>query len=839
MMRHLLWKDAMTARALLLAVLIGILGAAVCLVLVSPLMNEADAASVFVSFWILMPNLFAIGVPAILVGNEEERGTLLWLRTLPVRWQSIADAKLLVALGGLVTCWLGSSLVLISGGMLVTDKFSPFAEEMISLEGVLYLACFSVMLMLLGFVTAYLFRSPVAGLLAVVPLIGGVTYLFEILTRWILTGQINYGGALTDPTFSEQLALGVATLGGMIFVASLQRMLARRRLNRMVGRSWSKRLNSSSTGVAYKPPVAVIAPRASTAKVLVWQQIRQCWHLGLLILLTSVSYMLLSYGFRRDRWNWSANAWESLIPLFLGLAAIWLGVLVFYGDNFKNRRSYFADRGFTVNVIWWTRLSAPFFMLVALIVFLLVLHPDTDTLLRVDLHSTGLSLAGAIIELVTCFAFGQLVCQWIRRPALAFFAGPAFAVIPAIILMLFASMYPNYAWWIMISALVMLFGSWQLTGAWIENPHRDGNDAGGIRRCIQWLKKPEVRAVSYVLLAILCPLVIVASLRVSTTPVLRAQWRQRLLAAPVPEPKTYPNGRPIYRNLHAEKYSTYAFADKSERSADQLDADERNECLKLLREELASDEIGSRVSREDIQWLLELNTPTLTGGENLDSDLRLLATEVLLDWSNRIRQQVCEGEMSCMDLMFAERCEYDASIALFDMYDQTGMTRPLARVLSQIPSAELRQESRRVALLGEWQVYNRQSWWVGEGKSMQAAPKNFLGFPVALMRSAIPYERQRADRNVDEITYLLLKLCEQPSDADHLQFQEQALVVWRDLLGPRHKVYSLPLSPYWISTQTHAERIDRLRVAAQKLMKSSEVKANEDREQQQDSRESE
>ena len=839
MIRHLLWKDAMTARALLLAVLIGILGAAVCLVLVSPLMNEADAASVFVSFWILMPNLFAIGVPAILVGNEEERGTLLWLRTLPVRWQSIADAKLLVALGGLVTCWLGSSLVLISGGMLVTDKFSPFAEEMISLEGVLYLACFSVMLMLLGFVTAYLFRSPVAGLLAVVPLIGGVTYLFEILTRWILTGQINYGGALTDPTFSEQLALGVATLGGMIFVASLQRMLARRRLNRMVGRSWSKRLNSSSTGVAYKPPVAVIAPRASTAKVLVWQQIRQCWHLGLLILLTSVSYMLLSYGFRRDRWNWSANAWESLIPLFLGLAAIWLGVLVFYGDNFKNRRSYFADRGFTVNVIWWSRLSAPFFMLVALIVFLLVLHPDTDTLLRVDLHSTGLSLAGAIIELVTCFAFGQLVCQWIRRPALAFFAGPAFAVIPAIILMLFASMYPNYAWWIMISALVMLFGSWQLTVAWIENPHRDGNNAGGIRWCIQWLKKPEVRAVSYVLLAILCPLVIVASLRVSTTPVLRAQWRQRLLAAPVPEPKTYPNGRPIYRNLHAEKYSTYAFADKSERSADQLGADERNECLKLLREELASDEIGSRVSREDIQWLLELNTPTLTGGENLDSDLRLLATEVLLDWSNRVRQQVCEGEMPCMDLMFAERCEYDASIALFDMYDQTGMTRPLARVLSQIPSAELRQESRRIALLGEWQVYNRQSWWVGEGKSMQSAPKNFLGFPVALMRSAIPYERQRADRNVDEITYLLLKLCEQPSDADNLRFQEQALVVWRDLLGPRHKVYSLPLSPYWISTQAHAERIDRLRVAAQKLMKSSEVKANEDREQQQGSRESE
>lgn len=186
--------------------------------------------------------------------------------------------------------------------------------------------------------------------------------------------------------------------------------------------------------------------------------------------------------------------------------------------------------------------------------------------------------------------------------------------------------------------------------------------------------------------------------------------------------------------------------------------------------------------------------------------------------------------MSCVDLMFAERCEYDASIALLEMYDQAGMTPPLARVVSQIPSAELRKESRRIALLGEWQVYNRQSWWVGEGKSMQSAPKNFLGFPVALTRSAIPYERRRADRNVDEITYLLLKLCEQPSDADNLQFQEQALVIWGDLLGPRHKVDSLPLSQYWTSSQTHAERINQLRVAAQKLMKSREVKANKDRE---------
>ena len=131
MISQLLWKDAMTIRALLLAVLVGIFGATACLFVVSPMMSDMNVSNLFVSFWVLMPNLFAIGAPAILIGNEEEQGSLSWLKTLPVRWQSIADAKILVAVAGLIICWIISSLCLITGCVLLTENLTSYAVRMV------------------------------------------------------------------------------------------------------------------------------------------------------------------------------------------------------------------------------------------------------------------------------------------------------------------------------------------------------------------------------------------------------------------------------------------------------------------------------------------------------------------------------------------------------------------------------------------------------------------------------------------------------------------------------------------------------------------------------------
>ena len=52
-----------------------------------------------------MPNLVAIGAPAMLVGHEEECGTLDWMRALPVHWTKVVDSKFLVAIIAVGLTW--------------------------------------------------------------------------------------------------------------------------------------------------------------------------------------------------------------------------------------------------------------------------------------------------------------------------------------------------------------------------------------------------------------------------------------------------------------------------------------------------------------------------------------------------------------------------------------------------------------------------------------------------------------------------------------------------------------------------------------------------------------
>ena len=58
---------------------------------------------------------------------------------------------------------------------------------------------------------------------------------------------------------------------------------------------------------------------------------------------------------------------------------------------------------------------------------------------------------------------------------------------------------------------------------------------------------------------------------------------------------------------------------------------------------------------------------------------------------------------------------------------------------------------------------------------------------MASLYSAIPFERYRADRNVDELTYVLLSRLEgQPVELDENGSPEQGLSLWRELIVPRN-----------------------------------------------------
>ncbi len=71
MMRHLLWKDAMTVRPLLFAVAAGIVGLNLLMIVMTMVLEITDreSANLFVSLWILMPNLVALGTTGF-VGRQ-------------------------------------------------------------------------------------------------------------------------------------------------------------------------------------------------------------------------------------------------------------------------------------------------------------------------------------------------------------------------------------------------------------------------------------------------------------------------------------------------------------------------------------------------------------------------------------------------------------------------------------------------------------------------------------------------------------------------------------------------------------------------------------------------
>jgi len=110
---RLVWKDALLVRSLLYIAAIAILVANLSIA-VSCHFNPIDSRdSVFYAntFWILIPCLVAFGTPAMLIGTEQESGTLAWLRTLPIPLRNVIYSKLLVAFFSLALTWTLSSIV--------------------------------------------------------------------------------------------------------------------------------------------------------------------------------------------------------------------------------------------------------------------------------------------------------------------------------------------------------------------------------------------------------------------------------------------------------------------------------------------------------------------------------------------------------------------------------------------------------------------------------------------------------------------------------------------------------------------------------------------------------
>ena len=191
-MQRLIWKDARTLASLTIAIFVGVIVFNLLQIVLASTteIRSDDQFWVAYGIWIVMPNLIALGAPAMLVGGEEESGALAWLRTLPASWQAITRSKLLVSGTALLVVFIAGTI----GFQIQWNSFPEYSIDRLRATGnapehfALHLIgqlFFSVVLLLASFTTAHLFRSPVSALVAVVPIMVALTLTFLSLSDYL------------------------------------------------------------------------------------------------------------------------------------------------------------------------------------------------------------------------------------------------------------------------------------------------------------------------------------------------------------------------------------------------------------------------------------------------------------------------------------------------------------------------------------------------------------------------------------------------------------------------------------------------------------------------------
>jgi hypothetical protein len=457
MMLRLMWKDLQTIKPLLFAATATMLAGNLLAFL---FWHQGEMrADTYVGFtyalWFLLPGFTALGVPAMIVGTEEETGTGNWLRTLPVPWQTIARAKLWVAAGAVLFTWLIASGVLALASLGWPEKPQTSVSSVFRVEGFLIFAFFGILLLLLGFACSYLIRSPLLSLLALLP-----TYFFSVFG---VNSLIHYLGIMTwGRAWPQLISLGV----GVLLVAwVLQLWLARRRFLLPIHSFVPRAITTLSETHEYRPSRLPVRTQPSQVVSLLWQQLRQT---GLLsIALVGISaFLAFTYALTYAAANqYYATGILGLAPGFIVLSASWLGAIVFYGDNVHRRCAFFADRGISPTRVWWTRIAPPAAACLVLLALIGIVALVTYSNHRERLYAESFQ---SMALMIVMFSFGQLVSQWADRPLLAFLAAPAYAFVSLTpVFYLMQRFHANFAV-ILLTAPVLLFATWQMTRHWLD-----------------------------------------------------------------------------------------------------------------------------------------------------------------------------------------------------------------------------------------------------------------------------------------------------------------------------------------------------------------------------------
>ncbi|MCO8124450.1 ABC transporter permease [Stieleria sp. TO1_6] len=751
-LQRLIWKDGRTLAPLALATPIAVLAFFLLLSMMASFVGLNGPSRVSMSYAILflLPMLVAYGAPAVLIGGEEESGSLAWLRTLPAGWRSIALSKFLVACGSVLLVWLcalfsflayWSSLPerlvqgIVQSGGLPDPFWLPLAAAVVG----------SIALLTLSFITAYWIRSPITALLSVVPLLGVVMFGYFYVFNWI--APFTPRSSARDPIDNSVIAiLSIWTLACFGLLLAIMSWAAKHRLTKPES-SFAERLASSSSEGAFRPPsgfpatwygssMARVRPKPVTA--LLWQQLRSMrWHLGLLtaIAVIGVLFMITNSSY--------------LVPWGICLCTVSLlliAAFTFYGDSVHQRVVFLSDRGVSPTLVWATRLAPTLIVVLGVLalvaaVTLIGLGPPWDSVHFRDWLK--LSVAGLSIALAT-YALSQLVSQWSPRPTLSFFAAPVFVCFAAMALGGLFSFYVNSLPILLLSAAVLFYASWRLMPQWMA-----GNTGRGYVGPF----------IGYIALAVVLPYVLVLGTRWVTMPAERTAWRQEMLATPLSIGDQQVPNMPIQGSAYGGLLG--ALANKPW-------VDEEGVQQRIDAELADDDAIGEHISfRELLQivspvatsvltrhhWStknnlsLYLNPPVYSLGkqDRADREMQFSALEVLLKWSRQSRRQAVNGNLNFRTLFgVAETADWLTSKTLKAYVDREGVTPDVRELLQQLPDSELVRRSRQQSLIHDWRNY-------------QAIGGSVFGvYPEMPFQSWLFVERERGKRYLDDLVHFTL-----------------------------------------------------------------------------------
>lgn len=408
-LRYLCWKEV---RQILPLVWMQ-LGLGLCFQLQYLLLLDRSYVPRFLVF-AGMPSLFAVGAGVLLVGQEKERRTLDWLRSLPISARDLVAVKLATGVAALLAVWGLNSLLLVIL-MLPAGRWPQAApaDSWLFSTGWEYLwPLQSVFLLLAGFATAWIFRSSLVALLAVVPLAllpGAVTSVLNQVVR----KPSRLGWAFEDPD-PWMAAVALIALSIPLLLVGWRRAIRYLAPDRVFERRFFRRRAADDTR---DEPSIWTRPTHAPAGMLIWQFLGQ----NKPVLQGLAALLLVAVGLLATERGPVLDSGRVVLAALLALlSASWLGVLAFQGDGVQDRIRFLAERGLTPGKLWWTRHVPPLSLLATALALTLMFLPAD---LRRS-HLSPLGLLCVVAAVLFTYTVSQAVGQVFRSATIAAIAAP-------------------------------------------------------------------------------------------------------------------------------------------------------------------------------------------------------------------------------------------------------------------------------------------------------------------------------------------------------------------------------------------------------------------------------